>query len=302
MSMEMKVWSAIVVASIGYGTTGVATRAALNAGVPPIGLAAIRALLAASVLAGWFLLRRRRINRNRHNLVTGLVSGLFQLSIPFILFTLAYQYASAGFVGLIVALMPLGIALIAHLLLPDEPLTGPKVIGLSVAFAGVGILLMSGDSGLGTGGQPVLAAVLTLGAVGSVSFATVFTRSRAGTYAPLELTLMQFVVGVFLVGTVMLISEGMPGAISTWGWMLILYLTAVGSLLPTVLYFWLLSHVTSTKTALVGYVTPLISLVAGVLLLSEVIQFGIVIGGSFILAGVVLTDRAERHIARSIAD
>lgn len=299
--MELKVWSAIVVASIGYGTTGVATRAALNAGVPPIALAAIRALLATSVLAGWFLLRRRRIHRDRHNLTTGLVAGLFQLSIPFILFNLAYQYASAGFVGLIVALMPLGIALIAHLLLPDEPLTKPKLVGLSVAFAGVGLLLFSGDSGLGSGGNPVLAAVLTLGAVTSVSYATVFTRSRAGTYNPVELTLMQFIVGVGVIGVVMLAWEGIPGAISAWGWLLIIYLTAVCSLLPTVLYFWLLSRVTSTRTALVGYVTPLIALVAGVVLLDEVIQLGIGIGGAFILAGVVITDRAERRLARSAA-
>jgi drug/metabolite transporter (DMT)-like permease len=299
--VELKVWSAIVVASIGYGTTGVATRAALNAGVPPIGLAAIRAVLAASVLAAWFLITRRPVSRDRHNLVTGLVSGLFQLSIPFILFTLAYQYASAGFVGLIVALMPLTVASVAHLFLPDEPLTGPKVIGLTVAFAGVGILLFSGDSGLGAGGRPLLAAVLTLGAVISMSFATVFIRSRAGTYDPVELTLLQFLVGVVVVGVAMFAAEGTPEGITAWGWTMILYLTAVGSLLPTVLYFWLLSRVTSTKTALVGYVTPLIALVAGVIFLSEVIQIGIAIGGAFILAGVVLTDRAERKLARSSA-
>jgi drug/metabolite transporter (DMT)-like permease len=209
--VELKVWSAIVVASIGYGTTGVATRAALNAGVPPIGLAAIRAVLAASVLAAWFLITRRPVSRDRHNLVTGLVSGLFQLSIPFILFTLAYQYASAGFVGLIVALMPLTVASVAHLFLPDEPLTGPKVIGLTVAFAGVGILLFSGDSGLGAGGRPLLAAVLTLGAVISMSFATVFIRSRAGTYDPVELTLLQFLVGVVVVGVAMFAAEGTRG-------------------------------------------------------------------------------------------
>jgi drug/metabolite transporter (DMT)-like permease len=38
-----------------------------------------------------------------------------------------------------------------------------------------------------------------------------------------------------------------------------------------------------------------------VIFLSEVIQIGIAIGGAFILAGVVLTDRAERKLARSSA-
>ncbi|MGD2051434.1 MAG: DMT family transporter, partial [Acidimicrobiia bacterium] len=172
--METRVWAAIVVASFGYGTTGVATRAALNAGVPPIALAAIRAVLAAVFLAALFAWRRGRIEFSRGNVVTGMMAGLFQLTLPFILFTLAYQYASAGFVGLFVALLPLGIALMAHVMLPDEPLTRAKTAGLVLAFLGVALLLASGDSGLGSAGDPLPAALLTMGAVASLAFAAVF--------------------------------------------------------------------------------------------------------------------------------
>lgn len=297
MSMEVRIWGAIVLASIGFGTTGVATRAALNAGVPPMALAAIRALFAMSVLYGWFIIMKKPVNRDRHNLTTGLVAGLFQLSLPFILFSLAYQYASAGFVGIIVALMPLIVALMAHFALPDEPLTRAKVIGLAVAFSGVALLLLSGDSGLGSGGQPLVAALLTLGAVVSMSIATIFTRGRAGTFEPLQLTLMQFTVGTIVVGAVMILFEGFPSGLSAWAWTLLVYLTAVGGLMPTFMFFWLLGNVSSTRAVLVGYITPLVSLVFGVLLLDEIIQLGIVIGGLTILIGVLLTDREERRIA-----
>jgi len=297
--VETRVWAAIIVASFGYGTTGVATRAALNAGVPPIALAAIRALLAAVVLAALFAWRRGRIEFSRGNVVTGIMAGLFQLTLPFILFTLAYQYASAGFVGLFVALLPLGVALMAHVMLSDEPLTRAKVAGLLLAFLGVALLLASGDSGLGTAGDPLLAALLTMGAVASLAFAAVFIRSRAGTYQPGQISLIQFVFGTVIVGIIMFVFEGAPPRLTTWGWVLMLYLTLFCSLAPTFLYFWLLSKVTSTKTALTGYLSPLISLVAGVLLLGEVIELGIVIGGALILAGVIWTDQAERRLARA---
>jgi drug/metabolite transporter (DMT)-like permease len=93
----------------------------------------------------------------------------------------------------------------------------------------------------------------------------------------------------------MLIAEGLPSDISAWGWSLIVYLTVIGSVLPFLLFYWLLRHVSSTKASLVGYVVPLIALGAGALLLDERIETGIVGGGVLILIGVVLTDRAERR-------
>jgi len=291
--MERRVWAAILIASIGWGTTGVATRAALLDGVPPIAMAAIRAVLASIVLFAVLMIRRHRFDRDRRRWRTGLIAGVFQLSLPFIFFTLAYQYASAGFVGLLTALIPLGTAILANFLLPDEPMTVAKAVGLSVAFAGVALLLLSGDSGLSEGGRPLLAGGLTLAAVSSVSLATVLIRGRPGTYEPIELTFMQFLVGVFVVGGTMLIVEGMPSGITGWGWTMIIYLTAFGSLLPTLLFYWVLQQSSSTRAAMVGYVVPLIALVAGIVLLDEKLQLGLALGGALILVGIVLTDRAE---------
>ena len=66
-------------------------------------------------------------------------------------------------------------------------------------------------------------------------------------------------------------------------------------MLPFLLFYWLLRHVSSTKASLVGYVIPLIAVVAGVVLLDEQLQPGILIGGSLILVGIVLTNQAERR-------
>ena len=223
------------------------------------------------------------------------MQGIFQLSIPFILFNLAYDNASAGFVGLFAALIPLGTAIVAHFMLPDEPLHLAKMFGLSLAFAGVAFLLLSGDSGLAEGGRPLVAAALSLGAVVSISYAGVYAKRNAGNFDPMELAFMQFAIGIVLIGSAMLIFEGMPGAISQWGWMLIFYMTVVGSVVPFLLFFWLLQHVSATKASLVGYIVPLIALFAGVILLDERLQLGIGVGGILILAGVIATDRTERR-------
>ena len=102
--------------------------------------------------------------------------GLLNLLIPYVVFTFAYDNASAGFVGLFAALIPLVTAIYAHFMLPDEPMTRAKLIGLSVGFAGVVVLLASGDTGLGAEGNPLLAAGLSIAGVAVIGY--------AGAYAP----------------------------------------------------------------------------------------------------------------------
>ena len=294
--MHLRVWAAIIGAALAWGTNGVATRSALNDGVPPIAMVSIRAVLATALLYVLLRMRGRRAPSDLGTWRTGLVQGVFQLSVPFVLFTLAYENASAGFVGLLVALIPIGTALIAHFLLPDEPLHVAKVAGLVVAFAGVAFLLLSGDSGLDEGGKPLLAAALSIGSVVSISFAGVYAKGHSDEFDPMELTFMQFTIGIVLIGGTMLVAEGLPGAISVWGWSLIVYMTVIGSVVPFLLFFWLMQQVSATKASLVGYVVPLISLVAGIVLIDEKLQLGIAVGGLLILAGVVLVDRAERRV------
>ncbi len=295
--MQARIWSALVIAAFAWGTTGAATRAALIEGVPPVAMVTIRAVIASAVLYIVLRVRGTHISRDRAEWKLGLVAGIFQLSIPFLLFTLAYQNASAGFVGMLVALIPLGTAIVAHFMLPDERLHPAKIAGLLVAFAGVAFLLASGDSGLAAGGRPIAAALLSFGAVASISYSSVYAKQRTGSWDPIELTWMQFTVGIVLVGGTMLVAEGIPTGISAEGWALTTYLAILGSVLPFLLYYWVLTHATSTKASLVGYFVPLVALIVGVIWLGEQIQPGIVGGGLFILCGVVLTDRAERRAA-----
>ena len=155
--------------------------------------------------------------------------------------------------------------------------------------------MLSGDSGLADGGNPLLAAGLSIGAVTAISYAGVYAKLHSHDYDPLDITFMQFFIGMFVVGAAMLLLEGLPGAISTWAWLLIIYMTVVGSVLPFLIFFWLLRRVSATKASLVGYIIPVVALVAGIVLLDEKLQVGIGVGGVLILAGVVLTDRAERR-------
>jgi drug/metabolite transporter (DMT)-like permease len=291
--MDRSGWIALVVAAIGWGTGGVAVRAALGEDVGPWTIVALRVGLAAVLVIG--LLAAQGLRRpNRLTMKVGLVLAVTNLLIPYVLFTFAYDEASAGFVGLFAALIPLSTAVYANFMLADERLNRGKVIGLIVGFAGVAALLFSGDSGLGAEGRPLVAAALALVSVVAIGYAGAYAKRYAGRYDTMEMIGIQFGASAVLLIPAMLLLEGVPTSIAAPGWTLIVYMAVASTFLPFYLYYRLLRTTPATTVALVGYLVPLVSLIGGVLLLGEHIESGIVIGGALILGGMVLTDRAGR--------
>ncbi len=296
--MREKIWLALALATLGWGLTGVAVRAAFDQGVPPYAMVAIRSLIAALLVYGFLLTARDGVTRNRDAWTMGGVMSVANLALPFILFTLAYQHASAGFVGLLAALIPISTGVLAHFLLPDEPLHTVKVVGLTLALGGVAFLMVSGDSGLGQEGRPLLALSLGVGAVLSISASSIYAKNRAASYDPIELTGIQFLLGAIMLSVMAAMVEGWPSEITGKGWALLVYLAAFGSVLPFAAYYWVLRHVSTGIASLIAYGVPLVSLTAGIVLLDERLEIGIGAGGFLILLGVLIVNRGERRLVR----
>ncbi len=291
--MNRSTWAVLLVVAVGWGTGGIAVRAAYGEGIGPWTLVAVRVAIAAVLVIALLLWKGLRVP-DRLTLKVGVVMAITNLLIPYVLFTFAYNEASAGFVGLFAALIPLSTAIYANFMLDNERLTRGKLVGLFVGFSGVAALLISGDSGLGGEGRPLVAAGLALISVVAIGYAGAYAKRYAGQYDPIEITGIQFGLSAALLIPVMLVFEGIPSALTAPGWALILYMAVASTFMPFYLYYRLLQSMPATTVSLVGYLVPLVSLVGGVLLLGEQIETGIVIGGALILTGMVITDRAGR--------
>lgn len=297
--MSARIWLAFGLASFGWGTAGVGVRAAFDEGVDPLAMVALRAVIAAAAIFAFLQFGRGKVPRGREEWRTGLVMSLFNLTLPFILFTLGYQYASAGFMGLLAALIPLVTAVFAHFLLPDDPLYSGKVLGLVVALVGVAFLTLTGDSGLDEGGRPLLSLALGSAAVVCIGGANIYAKKRSASYDPVEVTGMQFVLGAAMLIPLTALVEGWPSEITALGWLLVLYLALVGSVLPFLTYYWVLQHVSVTRAQIIAYLVPLVALTSGIIVLDERLEIGIAVGGGLILLGVIITGAAERRLVRA---
>lgn len=294
-TMNRRSWIALTALSLGWGTRGVATRAAFGYGVGTLTLVGIRLAIAAVLIAAIQALATRKIRVDRRVMTIGSILAVTNVVGPFWLFTAAFHHASAGFVGLMAALTPLGTALFAHLMLPNEPLTKAKTAGLALGIVGVAILVGSGDSGLAVGGNPALAVAWSAPAVASFSFSTVYGKRNEASMRGLGVVSVQIGLGAVIAIIAMLIFEGVPN-LGLEAWTILGYMAVFATIVPLTLFYWVLVRSSAGQVALSGYLVPLVSVIAGVVILDETVGRGILLGGIAILGGVVIADRsASRH-------
>jgi drug/metabolite transporter (DMT)-like permease len=294
--VQQRIWAGVLVASFGWGTGGVVSRMALADGATPYEIALARAVLAGIGVVVYLAVRRRLHRPDSVVWRVGIVMALSNLAVPFVLGNIALQYASAGFVALPTALIPLITAALAHVFLPGERLDVAKTLGLLVALAGVVVLLASGDSGLDVAGRPLVAGSLGLVSAITIAAGTIYAKRYAGSYTTLDVAGTQFVLGAIIVAAVALVAGDGVGTGPRASWPELAYLAVATTFVPFTVYYWLIRRVTATYASVIGYVVPLIAVVTGVILLDEQIQPGILLGGLLILGGVVITDRLEHQL------
>ena len=282
-----------MVASLAWGTRPVVTRAAFDEGFDAYTVSALRAPISAVVITLVVLALRRGIPRSKEVWLLGSFVGITVFALPSLLFAVALHYASAGFVGVLVALVPLATAVVAHLSPLDERIGPIKVGGLVVGIAGIGFMLLSGDDGLATQGWPALAVLLTVVASVSVGIGWVSLKLKGGHFQATQLAVPQFVAGSVVLLAVVAVRGGGFGSPTAAGWGLLVYLSIVAQLLPFLAILWVIQHTSSTHSMMSAYITPLLSIGLGILILDERLEPGIVVGGLLIILSVVITDRLE---------
>ena len=290
--MRNKVILAVLAASAGWGLAGVGTRAAYGLGSTTVTLLAIRTSVATVALAVAVI--GLRIRPTKLAWTHGSLIGVLRIGITPLLFMLSLNYISAGVEGLVITLVPAFTAALAAVFL-SETINRNQVVGLVVGLAGTTLIAVSGDSGLGADGNVVAGFTLALAGVLVGSATGVMQRH----YAPLHDT-MELALPMFASGTLVAIVIGLLVGFDDFStytsqlWILVVVLGFGATLLPFALTLFASKHATATVVSMVGYLAPLVAVVAGVVILDEQITPMIVAGGALAVVGIALVGGGRR--------
>lgn len=275
--MSARGWALFALVSVLWGVPYLFNSIALE-DLGPLQVAAGRVAVASLVLGPVLLIGERwRVFTTHWRKL--LVVAVIEIVVPFSLIAAGQQTVPSGTTGVLIALEPLIIALLAPMVLGSRRLQLTGWWGLVLGLAGVGTLL--GIDAGGVGIAFIMAATFCYG-IGAMLMDKWFddTTSITATSGMVLTATPMLVVIALLAEPAVMPSPSAFGAVLVLGFAC----TAGGF----VAFFALIKQAGPTNAALITHAAPIVALVAGIAWLGEHVTGMQLVGCALILAGTGL--------------
>jgi drug/metabolite transporter (DMT)-like permease len=265
-----------------------------------VALAAVRVGIASTVLLPILLAQGLMPALRRHWKAIFIV-GVINSALPFVAFSYAALSITAGLSSIFNATAPLFGALVAWLWLHDR-LTGARVLGLVIGFAGVLWLAWNNVNQAASfkPGGSGWAVVACLAAAALYGVSANYTKRHLVGVAPLAVA-----TGSQLSATAVLAVPAMwwrPAvAPSASAWIAVLALGILCTGLAYILYFRLIANTGPANAIAVTFLIPAFAVLWGWMFLAERVTAAMVIGCAVILLGTALTTGLLKLPVRRLA-
>ena len=266
-----------------WSSTWVAIKIGLEDAPALLG-AGIRFAAAGVLLLGFAALRRRPLKTDRTLAVT---LGLLPFAFCYGLVYWGEQYIPSGLTAVLFGVMPLYTAILAALLLHDEPLRARLLAGVALALAGLSLAFVESLE-LGSEERAAIgAAAVVLSPLGA-ALGNIALKRRAGDLDAIVLNGWGMLVGGALLLAGSAASEDWGDAV--WGANAIgsiLYLAVVGSAVAFVVLTILLREMSAQASSFIALMIPFGALIFGAVLYDEAITGRAVAGAALVVAGLL---------------
>ena len=279
-----------------FGSNLVVSRFALGQ-FHPVAFVATRMPIAALLAALWARMQYGSFPSGRRLWLHGSVVGLFATAAPMIFFVSALQYQSSGVTALFISLTPVSAMIYAHFRIADDRMTRRKAAGALLSFAGVALLLVTGETGLGETRWEGF--VLVLIGVASNGFGISHVRKYLSGQRSLDIATVRLTAAAGFTVPFTAIAYGFDYSAVEWsGVLALVYGVLPGTLLAFSLYSFVVARFGATKGTQVEYLVPVVAALTGWIFLDERITIVMVAGMAIVFAGIAVATVRRSPTAR----
>ncbi len=283
-SFGMSEWGLLSGVALIWGSSFVFMAIGLDAFNPGV-VTLARVSLGAMTLA---LIPKARAGIDREDRSRVFLLGIIWIGIPLMIFPIAQQWIDSSVAGMLNGAVPITSAVFATILLKRLP-GWRQLLGIGVGF--FGIVAISAP-GLAQSSGTALGTLLVVGAVVLYGLSTNLAVPLQQKYGALPVLL-----NAQLAALVIVLPFGLaqiPG--STWAWpsaLAMIPLGVLGTAVAFVLMTTLVGRVGGPRGSVAIYFVPIVAMVLGVVVRSDVIERIAIVGIVLVLLGAWITSRKE---------
>ena len=276
-----------------WGTTFVSSKVLLNSGLLPADIFFVRFVIAYCCMLG--ISHKRLFANSIADELTLVGLGMMGGSIYFLVENMALLHSTASNVSILVSTTPLVTAMLLAIFYKSERLGIRQIIGSVLAFIGVVLVVLNGQFVLHL--NP-LGDALAMGASLTWGFYSLFMRRIMGRYSADFITRKVFFYGLVTILPYFALVHPLDidlissGNMTVWG--NLLFLGFVASTGGYLLWNWVMRQLGAVKSTNYIYLQPLVSMMAGAMILGERITILAIAGAVILITGMILAVRKKR--------
>jgi drug/metabolite transporter (DMT)-like permease len=291
-TVRLPTWKTLLAFAIIYfvwGSTFLAIRVGVRE-VPPLVLASMRFFVAGAALFLWMRLRGTPSPTLREWLAASVLAVCIFV-VDYGLLFWAEQRVPSGIAAVMLATIPVFMALSEILFLRTQRLTLRLALALLVGIGGVAVLVSHSVS---FGEAPIdrTGAIALVIAAMSWSIASALTRKVPLPESKAMSAAAQMLAGGILLAVAAAIFGEFrgfhPQSVSREAWFALAYLIVAGSIIGFTAYVWLIHHQSPTKVGTYAYVNPVVAVIVGYFLGGETVGPRTLLGTLLVLVSVVV--------------
>lgn len=256
----------------------------------PVGVAFGRILIGAVTLIGMCVVMRTRLPP-RWSWKYLFIASLLWVSIPWMLFSFAETQVSSALAGIINALTPLMTLLAILVAFREEKPTGRRIAGLVLGFGGM-LIVVGVWQPLALANAWAISGLIVAVACYGIAFPFA-RRYLTGPTArepipPVSLATGLLLWGVIVTGPIAVATGIGSGPFSVASIASVAALGILGSGIAYLLNFQVTQRADATTASTVTYLTPLVAVIAGAVILGEQLSWNQPVGGVIVVLGAAV--------------
>lgn len=287
-SEKIKITLGYIIICLMWGSTWLVIRVGLES-LTPFFSAGLRFSLAALILFIIIRMKGLQIQKDKTAWILYAIMGFFSFVIPFGLVYWSEGYIPSSLASILFASYPFFVALFTKIAISEEKLTADKVLGIILGFFGI-IIIFSNDLDLGFSYNlmGMIAVLISAMLQGIISV----TIKKYGKYLnPLTMNFIPLTIAGIALLIIGLLVEDMSYQVFDWKAVFsVSYLAIFGTIVTFTTYYWLLQRMNIIILSLNTFITPIIAIILGYILLNEVLSINDLIGTFLVLMGILFAN------------
>ena len=289
-AMTAPEWGLLLTLSVLWGGSFFFVAVAVDE-LPPLTVVVLRVSLAALALLAVVRLTGARMPTDGRIWLAFFAMGLLNNAVPFTLIVWSQTHIASSVASILNATTPLFTVVVAHILTRDEKMTGGRLAGVLIAFAGA--VVMIGGTALQSLSVNVAAQLACLAAAVSYAVAGVFGRRFKGFgLAPVVTAAGQLTASsVLLLPLVLVVDRPWTLPFPSPETMVAVFgLAILSTAVAYILYFRILATAGATNLLLVTFLIPVSAIALGIFVLGERLAPNHLMGMALIGLGLAAID------------